>query len=604
MKGIFQKFISIATTIALCLSTISSASAALTLEGTSAKTDTNVVGIVAPITTMDVTVPLNMNFFIKEDRTLEKNAAYIESNTAAPLDVKAVSVEKIVQDDYITAPDLVKTNHFDDWNNISIRKTRENIHIELNGVDLSDLTLNDYIGNIRSAYSEDVNGNFTPNTKTLKLEITECKYGKAWDNLTNETFGYIICLEFSMYDGTHDFTDSTGGESGGGTGGSESGGSGSGGTGSGGTGGSSSGGSGPESGGTDSGMIEGGGSTGGGGSSSGSSVDTELTEAEAAALWTYRDLTNDNLTLQTYIGSNGSDVDVVIPTKIGAKTVVGVENTSSNGLNSNTFKSIYIPSGLYVGTPGSGSSATVSGATIGDLTISDNVQLNGYTFKNSKIENLTIGSGVSQTISSNYSVFHGTTANLASATVKNAVVDSAINMQCLKLESITFGNNIRSLPNLNNIGKSTNANIFTTLTIPGNIKTIGTQTVYKVSTLETLVLEEGIESIGKQAFASCTGLTSVVIPNSVTTMYDQAFEGCTSLSSITIGTGLTSITAKAFQNTAVETIDIPSNITEIGTKAFNGCSALTTVNIHNTEGNVTIASDAIPEGVTINYLGA
>ena len=180
---------------------------ALELNSTNtASASTQVVGVVDSVSTLDVVTPLDLKFFIRADRTLDTEAAYIESNTASPLDVNVIEVEKIVKDEYIVAPDLVSEADAAtiDWNNLTVTKTRNNIHIQLNDVDLALAGGDTYIGNIRSAYGEDDEGNFVADPKYLKMELTQVKYGKAWDNLEEETFGYIVGLEFSLYDGTHE----------------------------------------------------------------------------------------------------------------------------------------------------------------------------------------------------------------------------------------------------------------------------------------------------------------------------------------------------------------------------------------------------------------
>ena len=77
--------------------------------------------------------------------------------------------------------------------------------------------------------------------------------------------------------------------------------------------------------------------------------------------------------------------------------------------------------------------------------------------------------------------------------------------------------------------------------------------------------------------------SSVTIPNSVTSISWDAFAGCTGLTSITI----------------------PFSVTSIGERAFYGCTSLTEINYIGTEirwGLITKGTDAIPEGVTINFI--
>ncbi len=170
--------------------------------------DTKVIGVVEPINTMEVTVPLNLGFIIRADRTLDVYNGTIQSDTAAPLDVKIISAEKhAVADPYnFEAPNLVAEDAFADWNNLSVSKTKTNINVEMNEVDLSAVTADGVnLGYIESAYGEDADGNFQSVPQYMDLEINQVNYGKAWDNTDDLVFAYDTVIEFSMLD-TEDIT--------------------------------------------------------------------------------------------------------------------------------------------------------------------------------------------------------------------------------------------------------------------------------------------------------------------------------------------------------------------------------------------------------------
>ena len=61
------------------------------------------------------------------------------------------------------------------------------------------------------------------------------------------------------------------------------------------------------------------------------------------------------------------------------------------------------------------------------------------------------------------------------------------------------------------------------ITIPGNIKTIGSHAFDNCVSLKEVVLSEGIKTIGTQAFLECPELKSITIPSSVTTIEHHAF---------------------------------------------------------------------------------
>lgn len=74
-------------------------------------------------------------------------------------------------------------------------------------------------------------------------------------------------------------------------------------------------------------------------------------------------------------------------------------------------------------------------------------------------------------------------------------------------------------------------------------------------------------------------ITSVTINGNVTSVGDWAFYCCNNLTTITLPNSLVSIGERAFMRTALTSITIPSNVTNIGVRAFSDCSGLTSVTI-------------------------
>ena len=68
-----------------------------------------------------------------------------------------------------------------------------------------------------------------------------------------------------------------------------------------------------------------------------------------------------------------------------------------------------------------------------------------------------------------------------------------------------------------------------------------------------------VNIIVNNAFKGCTGLTSITISGNVTSIGSYAFSGCSSLSSVTIGKGVTSIGNNAFYNTSPKKVFWLSN---------------------------------------------
>lgn len=144
--------------------------------------DVIIQGIVEPINTLDVDVPLNLQFIIDENRDIHytKNAKVI-SRSPAPLTVSSKSVT-LPQG----APKLVADDAFSDWNNLTIAQTRANIAISINGKNLSTAGIK--LGDISSGYG-------TEASLPLNLSVL---YGKQWNNTSQLIFDYSMNLELAL----------------------------------------------------------------------------------------------------------------------------------------------------------------------------------------------------------------------------------------------------------------------------------------------------------------------------------------------------------------------------------------------------------------------
>lgn len=146
-------------------------------------TSIEIIGLVEPITTLNVIVPLNINFTIDANRKFIASDAKIISNCPAPLRVSILNVEK-----GYNAPNLIHEDDFTehDWNNLSRQQASQNIALSLNGKSLADI--GNEIGTLKSGFSEPTE---------LNMEITG-KYGKAWSNKSNLSFRYSLVLLVEM----------------------------------------------------------------------------------------------------------------------------------------------------------------------------------------------------------------------------------------------------------------------------------------------------------------------------------------------------------------------------------------------------------------------
>ena len=97
------------------------------------------------------------------------------------------------------------------------------------------------------------------------------------------------------------------------------------------------------------------------------------------------------------------------------------------------------------------------------------------------------------------------------------------------------------------------------------------------TSLKSIKLPSSLEYIGEAAFCE-SGLQSISIPNSVTEMGLVVFGLCEDLASVKLSTGTDVIPTKTFYHcTSLKTITIPANYTEIEGGTFEGCTSLTTV---------------------------
>ena len=195
----------------------------------------------------------------------------------------------------------------------------------------------------------------------------------------------------------------------------------------------------------------------------------------------------------------------------------------------------------------------------------------------------------------------------------NAIIEKQTNTLILGCKNTVIPNTVES------IGRMAFSEAgLVTITIPGNVKTIGEYAFYRCkgltgvtintgttsieqyaflfcSSLASISLPDSMTSIGDNAFMNCNSLTSIVIPSSVTSIGKGAFSGCSSLSSVSVSVLNSVYDSRSDCNAIIETQSnimvagcqstmIPSSVTAIGSNAFDGCIGLTSIEI--------------PEGVT------
>ena len=118
--------------------------------------------------------------------------------------------------------------------------------------------------------------------------------------------------------------------------------------------------------------------------------------------------------------------------------------------------------------------------------------------------------------------------------------------------------------------------IFTSISLPSTLTSIGSKAFNKCTALQTVTINGNqLTSIGNNAFDSCSKLASINVPSSIKTYGNGAFAGCSSLAEIALPNGLTTIGSFAFRGTAITSAVVPDSVTSFGTDVFNACSKLT-----------------------------
>ena len=125
------------------------------------------------------------------------------------------------------------------------------------------------------------------------------------------------------------------------------------------------------------------------------------------------------------------------------------------------------------------------------------------------------------------------------------------------------------------------------ITIPSNVKSIGSEAFKNCHQLEEVILHEGLEKIESCAFERCENLVQITIPQSVKLLDVGAFSYCKGLKQIVVSEGIQKIGRAAFLNCEnLEEVTFPKHPVKIDALAFADCRKLNSISIP--EGNKTI----------------
>ena len=129
----------------------------------------------------------------------------------------------------------------------------------------------------------------------------------------------------------------------------------------------------------------------------------------------------------------------------------------------------------------------------------------------------------------------------------------------------------------------------TKITLPQNLKSIGSSAFTGCTGLTTVVFPADLKNIGNRSFARCSALSAkLTIPAKVDTIGYSAFAYCTALTSLELSDSLLYVGETAFIGcTALNgALNLPSKLTTINDGAFQDCSSLTEINISTSLANL------------------
>ncbi|MDD6396186.1 MAG: leucine-rich repeat protein [Firmicutes bacterium] len=293
----------------------------------------------------------------------------------------------------------------------------------------------------------------------------------------------------------------------------------------------------------------------------------------------------------TIVGYNGTDTDVVFPSK-----------TYTHQFNGTIYNDVKVKfTAIATSSYGESFWRNISAADVTSVTIPDNITEIGYNVFNS-CTSLTSVSLPSTLTSIGNNAFYNCTSltsiNLPSSLTsignsafagcksieKIVLPDSLTKLDGYAFQNCTSLSDVNFPPKLTYIPNSAFENTaLQNVVIPYGYASIGSCAFRNCYKLANIVIPQSVKRMDSDVFWNCTALEKVVIPNSVTELSSWTFENCTSLKSVTLPKGIKVIPYDTFYGctslTEVKNID---QITEIQWSAFQGCTSLTTLELPDT----------------------
>lgn len=257
---------------------------------------------------------------------------------------------------------------------------------------------------------------------------------------------------------------------------------------------------------------------------------TDFVNAEKFGDYEYSVTDDDKVIINKYCGN---DNNVVIPSEINEKEVVGIQFSTFN--NCSSLISVEIPASItYIS-----NSAFMNCVNLTNISVDSQNEKYYDGGANAIIErkanNLIVGCG----------------NTIIPDTVKS--IDTSAFLDCQSLVSIN---------------------------IPDNVTNIGNGAFARCHNLKEVNISEGVSNIGDFAFSECNNIIELNIPGSVLNIGDHAFNDCSSLQRVIIPEGTIKIGQMAFDGcTELKSVKLSSSVEILGYDAFINCNNLSKIEI-------------------------
>ncbi len=118
--------------------------------------------------------------------------------------------------------------------------------------------------------------------------------------------------------------------------------------------------------------------------------------------------------------------------------------------------------------------------------------------------------------------------------------------------------------------------MFTTVTMPNSVTTIGEKAFYMCRNMESITLSDNLTTIGDYAFYYCDHLKSLKIPDGVTEISEYMLYACLGLETLTLPKNLYEICDYGlYACESLKTLSIPDSVVGIANYAMYDCLGLT-----------------------------